>query len=56
MSSLMALTQYAFAAHGLSTDKLAQDTGVTAKNLGAAAAMESRRVALKAGMLSLCRL
>jgi hypothetical protein len=51
----MALTQSAFAAHRLSTEKLAQDTGGTAKNLGAAAALETRRVALKAGMLSLCR-
>lgn len=52
----MALTHYAFTAHRLSTEKLALDTGGTAKNLGAAAALETRRVALTAGRLSLCRL
>ena len=54
MGSLMALTQHAYAAHRLSTENLAQDTGVTAKILAAVAVRETRFVAVYAGVLSLC--
>lgn len=54
MGSLMALTQHAYAAHRLSTENLAQDTGGTAKILAGVAVRETRFVAEHGGVLSLC--
>ena len=50
----MAVTQYAYAAHPLRTEKLARDTGGRVKNLAPPADLETRRVAWNAGRLSLC--
>lgn len=54
MGSLMAVTQHAYAAHRLSIENLAQDTGGTAKILAVTPARETTFVAVHAGVLSLC--